>query len=171
MNVKRAVEQSVIDWEYLSKRQVEYNAPTYCNSVILDSSPCTDADLIAKSPSESVEELDSMLSKLYSVTDGLGLAMPLFDETNVGREIIIAYALVGHGGRTMNPKHRSRKIKRRSAGSTNPIYISVGNNITLRDAVTLVAYTCGASRIPEPVREADLYGRSLLRSTLLNSSR
>ena len=172
MNIKRAVEQKVIDWEYLSTRQVECNVPTYYNTVILDSSPFTDTDSIEKSyvTVEAPASLDIMLSKLYSMTDGLGLALPLFDETDVGGEIT-AYALVGHGGRTMNTKHRSRKIKRRSTGSTNPIYISVGSNITLRDAVTLVAYTCGASRIPDPVREADLYGRSLLRSTILNSSR
>lgn len=48
-------------------------------------------------------------------------------------------------------------INRFLEGVKNPIYISVGNNIALKDAVALVAYTRGVSRIPEPVREADLF--------------
>jgi deoxyinosine 3'endonuclease (endonuclease V) len=60
----------------------------------------------------------------------------------------IAYALLGHGG---------MKI-----GTSKPIYVSVGHGITLGDAVLLSA-SLAKHRIPEPVRQADLIGRDVLR--------
>ena len=170
VNVRRAVEQSVKEWNCLFGGQIESSISTYCNCVILDSSPFTDMDSLAMS-NEAVgasESLDDILSKLYLASNCLGLALPLFDKTDLESEIL-AYALIGHGGHTMNSKQRLGKSKKRFRGSKNPIYISVGNNITLGDAVSLVAYACGVSRIPEPVREADSYGRSLLHSTKLES--
>lgn len=44
----------------------------------------------------------------------------------------------------------------------NPVYVSVGHNITLSTAVSLVKQ-CSRSRIPEPVRQADLRSRKFLR--------
>jgi deoxyinosine 3'endonuclease (endonuclease V) len=106
--------------------------------------------------------MEHMLSELCSVA--YGLAIPMIDDTNAKRETL-AYALVGHGGHASSKyaPHGNRRIKR---GSKNPIYVSVGDNIALRDAVVLVAYACGVSRIPEPVREADVYGRCLLREAV-----
>lgn len=80
-----------------------------------------------------------------------GLAVPLVNEA---REVL-ACALVGHGGRT-------RVGKKPSAGTKNPIYISVGHNISLQEAVRIAAMLSFA-KIPEPVRQADLIGRELLR--------
>ena len=43
-----------------------------------------------------------------------------------------------------------------------PIYVSVGHNITLEDAVRLTRLA-SPMRVPEPVRAADLRSRELLR--------
>ena len=68
---------------------------------------------------------------------------------------VIAYALVGHGGRVVG---RSRRVP----GTSQAIYISVGHDISLQEAVRVVC-RLSWSRIPEPVRRADLYGRALWR--------
>ncbi len=65
----------------------------------------------------------------------------------------LAYALVGHGG---------NESKNNESGTKNPIYVSVGSHISAEDAVALCALLSYV-RIPEPVREADLYGRQVLR--------
>lgn len=44
----------------------------------------------------------------------------------------------------------------------NPIYVSVGYNIDLTTALSIVKKMC-VHRVPEPVRQADLIGRSVLR--------
>ena len=62
-------------------------------------------------------------------------------------------ALVGHGG------------GRRGKGKPwikRPIIVSVGHKMSLAEAVSITA-TLSLFRIPEPVRQADLYGRELLR--------
>jgi deoxyinosine 3'endonuclease (endonuclease V) len=74
---------------------------------------------------------------------------------------ILACALVGHGGRIMDNKN-NKKSSRRSTASQNPIFISVGHNISLRQAVVITA-SLSLTRIPEPVRQADLIGREMLR--------
>lgn len=61
-------------------------------------------------------------------------------------------ALVGHG--------RGRK---RSVGTKNPIFISVGHKISLKEALILCTKLCCNSRIPEPIRLADIHGREFLR--------
>jgi deoxyinosine 3'endonuclease (endonuclease V) len=65
---------------------------------------------------------------------------------------VLGCALVGHGGRISA-----------NSGTKNAIFISVGHNISLLDAVSLCAELSQA-RIPEPVRQADLWGRDLLRN-------
>ena len=64
---------------------------------------------------------------------------------------ILAAALLGHGGGLGA-----------GAGTRKPIYISVGHNISLEQAVKICA-SLSLARIPEPVRQADLSGRELLR--------
>lgn len=81
--------------------------------------------------------------------DCQGLAVKLQDED--GR--ILAAALLGHGG----------KITQGGVGTKNPIYISVGHDISLDKAVKICT-ALSLARIPEPVRQADLSGRELLRS-------
>jgi len=77
-----------------------------------------------------------------------GFAIPLRGRS--GR--IHGAALLGHGG-----THTKGGV-----GTKNPIYISVGNDVSLQEAVVICA---GVSkvRIPEPVRQADLVGRDWMR--------
>jgi deoxyinosine 3'endonuclease (endonuclease V) len=92
---------------------------------------------------------DGIMEKLSSVC--IGLAIPLS-----GGEVespILAYALVGQGGRRA----------KQTSGSKNPIFISVGHGLSLRKSVMISAQLCTCARIPEPVRQADLRGRELLR--------
>jgi deoxyinosine 3'endonuclease (endonuclease V) len=100
---------------------------------------------------------------------------PRNDEPHTNTLSILAYALVGHGGRTCpstrsstrrtNPTHPPPPAcrKQRCGGTVDPIYISVGHNISLQEAV-LITSQMSLSRIPEPIRQADLYGRALLRA-------
>jgi deoxyinosine 3'endonuclease (endonuclease V) len=61
-------------------------------------------------------------------------------------------ALVGHGRR-----------RKRSVGTKNPIFISVGHKISLKEALIICTKLCCNSRIPEPIRLADIHGREILR--------
>lgn len=91
--------------------------------------------------------IQDMLKELHTVARGL--AIPMQDDNGK----TLAYALVGHGG---NQSYRDE------SGTKTPIYVSVGSNISSEDAVSLCALLSYV-RIPEPVREADLYGRQVLR--------
>ena len=84
---------------------------------------------------------------------GLGVSM----EASVEAGNIQMCALVGHGGR-FKPFQASK----------NAIFISPGHRVSLEDAVCITAFL-SLTRIPEPVRQADLLGRSLLREKLNNS--
>jgi deoxyinosine 3'endonuclease (endonuclease V) len=83
-----------------------------------------------------------------------GLMLPLREQNASGGRILGA-ALVAHGGNL-------QRDKQRRLGSKNPIFISVGHNISLIKA-TVIACSLSLARIPEPVRQADLIGRRLLR--------
>jgi deoxyinosine 3'endonuclease (endonuclease V) len=75
----------------------------------------------------------------------------------------LACALVGHGGRkggTGSPLKAHHSTV--TVGSKNPIFVSVGHEISLYAAVQICA-SLSLARIPEPVRQADLIGRALLR--------
>ena len=72
---------------------------------------------------------------------------------------ILGAAVYGHGGRA-NGKHGKR--------TSNPIYVSVGHNISLGESIVLCTKLCN-SRIPEPVRVADLLGRKLMRESETNA--
>ena len=72
-------------------------------------------------------------------------------------------ALVGHGGKLGSKKEVKHKSNRAAViGTKNPIYISVGHNISLQSAVNISSQLSWA-RIPEPVRRADLLGREIMR--------
>jgi deoxyinosine 3'endonuclease (endonuclease V) len=94
---------------------------------------------------------------------GRGLAIPLEatveqheDEGSHAETFrVLACLLVGHGG-------RQAATIRSSGGSKVPIFVSVGHKVSLREAVETAA-ALSLSRIPEPVRQADLMGRALLR--------
>ncbi|KAL7512890.1 hypothetical protein ACHAXN_010008 [Cyclotella atomus] len=152
LDVKRAVARSVEEWHRLfGETKDEIDAVTRDKSVIFDSVSFTDAEQRSlHSENAAAPAIGKMLSNLSRVA--YGLAVPMLDEMSPDREIL-GYSLIGHG---------CHLAKSRLRGSKNPVYISIGNKITLQDAVTLVACTCGMSRIPEPIREADSFGRSLL---------
>jgi deoxyinosine 3'endonuclease (endonuclease V) len=63
-------------------------------------------------------------------------------------------ALIGHG-----------KGSKRNVGSKNPIFISVGHCISLKESLILCTVLSCNSRIPEPIRQADIQGRELLQHT------
>ncbi|GAX13620.1 deoxyribonuclease V [Fistulifera solaris] len=75
-----------------------------------------------------------------------GLAIPLY----VPSHGILACAVLAHG-------------QRRQPTQT-PIFVSVGHLISLEQATQWVIAMSVFSRIPEPVRQADLRGRALLRA-------
>ena len=83
----------------------------------------------------------------------------------VNKDEALAYALVGHGGSSQTTKSKSSKNNKKeenARGSKNPLYISCRSHISLLEAVSLAAST-SIVRIPEPIREADSYGRQLVR--------
>mmetsp|Transcript_15876 Transcript_15876/g.43843 ORF Transcript_15876/g.43843 Transcript_15876/m.43843 type:complete len:364 (-) Transcript_15876:1003-2094(-) len=89
----------------------------------------------------------------------MGIAVPMGVHASSGfasQFPTVACALVGHGGRTGK---RGKNV----VGTKNPIYVSVGHRISLRRAIQ-IACRLSLSRIPEPVRQADLVGRQLLRA-------
>jgi hypothetical protein len=79
------------------------------------------------------------------------------DDDEDTRFPLLGCALVGHGGQ-IAASSRSRPV----AGTIKPIFVSVGHKISLQRAVQITA-SLSAARIPEPVRQADLYGRELMR--------
>jgi len=158
-DVVRDVKQSVQCW---------YDA--YCNQQQEDllSTIIVDKESIPYSNNVEVEQhsphlvaYEDMLMALHQVCSGLAIPMRSGKKKN---DTVLAYALVGHGGN--NPTNKgnfSKKKKNESArGSKNPIYVSCGSHISLLDAVSVVAWT-SIVRIPEPIREADLHGRQLMR--------
>jgi endonuclease V len=76
---------------------------------------------------------------------------------------VLACALVGHGGR--NGKRCTvggGEESKRKVGSAKPVFVSVGHCVSLSSAVAMCA-SLSLSRIPEPIRQADLIGRELIR--------
>ena len=77
------------------------------------------------------------------------------DTTNTGRDRVQRKDLVGESGRT----HGAAVA---ISGVSKPIYVSVGHKLSLDTAVA-VAVASSRHRIPEPVRQADLLSRDVLR--------
>lgn len=49
-----------------------------------------------------------------------------------------------------------------TAGVKNPVYVSVGHKVSL-DASVAIAQACSLYRVPEPIRQADLRSRQVIR--------
>lgn len=81
---------------------------------------------------------------------------------------ILACALVGHGGRRLLRLDMPPLPRDVGVGCQNPIFVSVGHKLSLQQAVTICA-SLSLARIPEPVRQADLLGRELLREAASRS--
>mmetsp|Transcript_6720 Transcript_6720/g.11111 ORF Transcript_6720/g.11111 Transcript_6720/m.11111 type:complete len:323 (+) Transcript_6720:72-1040(+) len=102
-----------------------------------------------EAPEEKYLERDTVLEAAALLCKGIGFKL----KGSSGE--VLCCALLGHGG--------AIGVKRRvKSGTKNPIYISIGHNISLDEAVAVCAELSQA-RIPEPVRQADLWGRELLR--------
>jgi deoxyinosine 3'endonuclease (endonuclease V) len=101
---------------------------------------------------EVVLDRGKLVQEMSSVCRGF--AVPLAGENGE----ILACALVGHGGQI---KSRASTAAARG-GTKNPIYISVGHKVSLLDSVR-TCVSLSFAKIPEPVRQADLIGRELLR--------
>ena len=79
---------------------------------------------------------------------------------------VLGTALVGHG---RAGERRFPQFSRSSSSvgkSTRPIIVSVGHKASTVEAASIAA-SLSVYRIPEPVRQADLYGRELLRQRKL----
>jgi deoxyinosine 3'endonuclease (endonuclease V) len=122
----------------------------------------------------SVERILEMLHQFaYGIAIPMkkGCATDNYDNNNYycsgnDEDETLAYALVGHGGNDVIRTSSKDSSTRARRGSINPIYISVGSDISLLDAVNLCSRLC-VTRIPEPIREADLYCRRLVRERWL----
>jgi len=108
----------------------------------MQSKPQQKGDKIGSMP--SLSELMKELSTYCS-----GFAVPLQGESGK----IWGAALLGHGGSEFT----------KGVGTKVPIYISVGHNMCLQEAVQICVEVSQA-RIPEPVRQADLLGREWMRN-------
>ncbi|GAX23464.1 deoxyribonuclease V [Fistulifera solaris] len=104
------------------------------------------------SPTERRQMVEKLVSLSMRCSDSTkptsrlrGLAIPL----HVPSRGILACAVLAHG-------------QRRQPTQT-PIFVSVGHLISLEQATQWVVAMSVFSRIPEPVRQADLRGRALLR--------
>lgn len=91
-----------------------------------------------------------------SVMDAFG---PRCDDTSpASLDRMEGVGLVADTGEVLGAALRGFK------GSRRPVYISVGHRVSLRTAVGLVAECCLHSRIPEPIRQADLRTRAHVRA-------
>mmetsp|Transcript_6562 Transcript_6562/g.7230 ORF Transcript_6562/g.7230 Transcript_6562/m.7230 type:complete len:136 (-) Transcript_6562:62-469(-) len=122
------------------------------NNIIIDQMPIDASRLSDDSQEDCHTDRDVVLKHLANFSSGMGIKLKGSDGT------IWACALLGHGGKI---KSRSQ-AKSSTAGTKNPIFVSVGHLISLEEAVKICAELSSA-RIPEPVRQADLSGRKLLR--------
>ena len=140
------------------------------HTLVLDTVPIPTGASVSDEVTSIPEEVpvdDVILAFISQFANGIAIPMKGCAIENSSNEVL-AYALVGHGGNT--PKlfkqkqyHLAMSTSTTGArGSKNPIYISVGSHISLIDAVVLCSKLC-ITRIPKPIREADLYGRHLVR--------
>ena len=89
---------------------------------------------------------------------------------------VLGAAMIGHGGGhgptvsidTKKDKSMNRYLKdvkkrcRCHQGTTQPLFVSVGHDLSLEEAIKITA-RLSITKIPEPIRQADLYGRELIR--------
>lgn len=89
-----------------------------------------------------------------------GLAVPLaVRSAEDGNMQVLGCALVAHGRRKLSAPALEKFA---GPGTKVPIFISIGHLISLQKAIEITA-ALSYSRIPEPVRQADLLGREFMR--------
>lgn len=107
--------------------------------------------------SSRVRSLPEAMQELSTVCQGFGV--PLIGSSGK----VWGAALIGHGGRGETSSRRRGKNHDSTVGTKVPIFISIGHKVSLNEALMICANVSSA-RIPEPVRQADLIGRSIVRS-------
>lgn len=142
-------------------------------TLILDTVTIPTGSSLNKNEYSSAQDVpvdDIILTSISQYAHGIAIPMKGGAINSVtgsnNSEETLAYALVGHGGNTLALFNRKKShvasMENLVKVSKRPVYVSVGSQIALVDAVALCAQLC-ISRIPEPIREADLYGRKLIR--------
>lgn len=112
--------------------------------------------------SSSCRPLEDSMQELS--TKCQGFAVPLIGST----DRVWGAALIGHGGKVSSRRDRGKQ-NNFAVGTKVPIYVSVGHHISLHEALRICTSISWA-RIPEPVRQADLIGRQIIRSMSANNS-
>jgi len=144
--------------EHLEQRDdcASTDDPCRQTSCIICHAPITPDEKSPKLNSNSVKEdveRPSLIGLVQAISAHCeGLAIPL-KGTSGG---ILAAALVGHGGKITKKKQSGTKI---------PIYVSVGHAISLQEAICICS-SLSLARIPEPIRQADLIGRDIIKRKL-----
>eukprot|EP00978_Attheya_sp_CCMP212_P004712 scaffold10348_cov54-Attheya_sp.AAC.5 len=108
-------------------------------------------DTMNDTKAEEIQSMKEIMQNIYPLCDGFAVKLKGASGTVWGA------ALLGHGGRIGNGRQRTN-----GSGTINPIYISIGHDISLEEAIQVCA-SLSRARIPEPVRLADLNGRELMR--------
>jgi deoxyinosine 3'endonuclease (endonuclease V) len=71
--------------------------------------------------------------------------------------------VLGHGGRNNTNGSTSQPDTATGGCCHKPVFVSIGHKVSLRHAVALVCHLSSV-RVPEPIRQADLRGRALMRN-------
>merc|ERR1712150_82884 len=101
-------------------------------------------------PDNEESTLDHSIEIISQHCDGFVIPLQGKNDDEAKDGSILGAILVGHGGRL----HKSTPTKK-------PIFISVGHGLSLQEAVELCCHV-SLVRVPEPVRQADLIGRSII---------
>lgn len=57
----------------------------------------------------------------------------------------------------------------RTKTDVKPVFVSIGNKITLEEAIEIVLHCCDDYRIPEPLRLAHIYAKEILKEKLMEA--
>ncbi len=123
------------------------------NGLILDTKGVSFVE--TDSGPDTCEDVPSIKDSAAIVLDGKFKGYATYLRSSNGT--LLGAALVGHGGKAYGAL--------RGKPTSNPIYISVGHDISLKEAI-VVCEELSDVRIPEPVRTADLMGRKLIRESI-----
>ena len=159
------VECGVVDDNDEDKDHDEDKEVVFCTRPIVCKPKDESTNMSSSSSSSIMKEpttstIPTLGESIQKLNPYYGMAIPIQGKSGD----ILAAALVGHGGRIITGKKGKGKQKQKQCGTKIPIFISIGHNISLQEAIQICAGVSFA-KIPEPVRQADLIGRDLLRQS------